>query len=125
MIGFKQEEKRIIEQTIDLYGTDLQCFVACEELAELIQAISKALRTDNDDNKDNLIEEMADVYIILEQLQELYTISDELINEKITEKLERQDKRNQKEMQEIGNELIKEIIIESIQKREERNRSGK
>ena len=48
------------------YGTDAQAMVHCEELAELIQAISKMRRARNggqDDAEayDNLVEEMADV----------------------------------------------------------------
>lgn len=45
---------------------DLCTTIAMEELAELIQAISKAKRGKL--NRDNLIEEIADVYLIIDWL---------------------------------------------------------
>lgn len=39
----------VIYDTLQLNDYDLQCFVECEELAELIQAISKAERLSNSD----------------------------------------------------------------------------
>ena len=98
-LSAKEEEffNDVIYDTLQLNDYDLQCFVACEELAELIQAISKAERFSSHDILDNYYEfieeqltgEIADVYII--------NISDSQIKEKIIKKLERQDERNKKE----------------------------
>lgn len=52
---------------------DLCSLIAMEECAELIQAISKAKRGKL--NKDNLTEEIADVFICLHWLQKIYDIS--------------------------------------------------
>lgn len=46
-----------------------------EECAELIQAISKAKR--GKINRDNMIEEIADVLICIEMLKQMYMISEE------------------------------------------------
>lgn len=57
-----------------------QLFIAVEECAELIQAISKCLRSKEAipiKGRMNLIEEMADIMICLEQLQIMYYIDDE------------------------------------------------
>lgn len=40
----------VIYETLQLHDYDLQCFVACEELAELIQAISKTQRLGSPDD---------------------------------------------------------------------------
>lgn len=115
MIKLSAKEKEffndVIYETLQLNDYDLQCFVACEELAELIQAISKAERlgsldiSDNRDIFDNYYEfieeqltgEIADVYIMLAQLLRIFNISDSQIKEKIIKKLKRQAERNKKE----------------------------
>lgn len=71
---------------INKYG-DKQLVVAVEELSELQKEICKSLR--GKDNKKNLIEEMADVYIMLDQLKIYYNISDDELNNKIIDKNER------------------------------------
>lgn len=61
-----------LEKAIDTYGKDMQLTVAVEELSELIKEICKNKR--GRDNRDNIIEEMADCYIMLEQLAIIYGI---------------------------------------------------
>lgn len=62
-----------------------------EECAEIIQTISKAKR--GKINRDNMIEEIADVLICIEMLKQMYMISDEKINKWIEKKQEREVKR--------------------------------
>ena len=80
------------------YGSDAQAMVHCEELAELIQAISKVRRVKNAGKDDsearyNLVEEMADVLICLSQMQAMYDIPDHAIQEMIYRKCARQEAR--------------------------------
>lgn len=52
--------------------------IAMEECSELIQAISKCLRSEDlipTETREHLIEEMADVTICLEQLMAMYSIT--------------------------------------------------
>lgn len=51
---------------------DLCTTIAMEELAELIQAISKAKRGKLD--YENMAEEIADVFIVIDWLREVYSI---------------------------------------------------
>ena len=67
-------DKRIISDSINHYGVNLQTTVCMEELTELIQAISKEKRGKSD--KNHLAEEMADVLICIEILKQAYQISD-------------------------------------------------
>lgn len=59
--------ENILYKTIKFYGEDSQYSQAQEELAELIVAISKVKRGFN--ARENLVEEIADVEIMLEQLK--------------------------------------------------------
>ncbi len=100
------------KQIADYYGYDIQSRQTCEELAELIQAICKhgrmsdgerALVTVDSPQRWNVKEEMADVHIMLDQMQYLLNISDEELDKEINRKLNRQIKRI-KELQEADNE---------------------
>lgn len=72
-------------------GENNQSTFCMEECAELIQAISKAKRGRID--RDNMIEEIADVLICIEMLKQMYMISDEKINKWIEKKQAREVKR--------------------------------
>lgn len=70
-------ETEIIREAIDYYGIDNQLMVAVEELAELQKEISKAYR--GVCNEQNMIEEIADVLIMIDQIKDYYQLSDESI----------------------------------------------
>lgn len=106
MIDTTLRQAKIIRETVNLHG-DKQYMVAVEEMAELMQAISKYLRIDNsgcDDMSqikkeqieriDNITAEMADVYIMLEELQFMLNIINADIRVVIDRKLNRQLERN-------------------------------
>ena len=92
-----------IKKIADTYGYDAQSRQLIEEMAELTQAINKAWRMGNDfDNllvqKRNIKEEIADVYIMLEQMKYLLNIYEDdietIINRKILRQLERIGAKN-------------------------------
>ena len=90
-------DESVIAKSVDHYGEEIQATVCMEECAELIQAISKAKRGRID--RDNMIEEIADVLICIEMLKQMYMISDEKINKWIEKKQVREVKRiSQKEL---------------------------
>ena len=79
---------------IDHYGKNDQTRIAMEELGELIQAINKAYRADGyGQAKINLVEEIADVMIMLEQMKIIYQISDGDIQWFVDNKCKRQLER--------------------------------
>lgn len=60
---------------IETFGIERQCRQAMEECAELIQAINKALRFPDDPKRlVQLMEEIADVKIMILQLEEMFGI---------------------------------------------------
>lgn len=69
--------KEIIEESIYVYGKELQSIVCMEELSELIQAISKEMRGRT--NKNHLAEEMADVLICIEMAAQIYGIDADVL----------------------------------------------
>ena len=79
--------KDIYQEDIETFGKDMQLTVAVEELSELTKEICKHKR--GADNKENIIEEIADVYIMLCQLEIIFGISFGDIYKAITFKLER------------------------------------
>ena len=69
-----------IQKLIKKNGIRYQSGIAQEECAELIQAISKCLRSKEAipiKERMNLIEEVADVMICIQQLQIMYHVTDE------------------------------------------------
>ena len=80
-----------LERAIEYYGKDMQLNVAIEEFSELIKEICKHKR--GADNLDNIIEEMADCYLMLSQLRIIFGIKVADISKIKLEKLERLEKR--------------------------------
>ena len=84
-------DSNVVKKSIEHYGANLQTVVCMEECAELIQAVSKMKR--GKDNRDNLIEEMADVMICIEILKQVYGISDNEIQNYVCQKQNRSIER--------------------------------
>ncbi len=82
--------KEIFKEMILKFG-DKQVIVAIEELSELQKELCKNLR--GKENASEVAEEIADVYIMLEQMKIWCNISEEEIQDKIEEKLKRTKER--------------------------------
>lgn len=83
--------KTILQKAIETYGAEAQLNVAIEELSELIKEICKHKR--GADNVVAIIEEMADVYIMLEQMQMIFDLGSTVIPDAIDLKVKRLKKR--------------------------------
>lgn len=70
---------------------DKQLIVAIEELSELQKELCKTLR--GNINKENIIEELADVYIMLDQIKIYFSITYNEVKEMIDKKIERTKER--------------------------------
>ena len=80
-----------LERAIETYGKDMQLTVAVEEMSELIKEICKNKR--GEDNRENIVEEIADCYIMLDQLILIFDIRSIEIKRVIDEKLARLEER--------------------------------
>lgn len=88
-----QERVNIIRKSCNKDSWQTKCVVAMEELSELSQQLSKQYRCSG--SIYSLIEEMADVYIVLTTIAMIFNLDDELIERAIDVKLYRECKRNQ------------------------------
>jgi hypothetical protein len=80
-----------LEKAIEVYGKDMQLNVAIEEFSELIKEICKHKR--GEDNLDNIMEEMADCYIMLQQMEIIFNIIPNKLISTTLKKLDRLAKR--------------------------------
>ena len=64
------EESQICKEAVKVFGKEQQTMMFIEECGELFQAISKHRRGFG--SKDNIIEEIADVEIMLEQIKHIF-----------------------------------------------------
>ena len=85
-----EEYASILEENIKEHGVAFETVIAMEECAELIQAISKVKRYGFvGEYRDNLIEEIADVSIVIREIMMIFGISVGDINEVIDSKIQR------------------------------------
>lgn len=88
--GMDEKKAAILEENIKQHGVVEETVIAMEECAELIQAISKVKRYGfSGEYKDNLIEEIADVSIVIRELMMIFGLSNGDINEVIDRKIQR------------------------------------
>jgi len=83
-----KSKKKIYEKAVEHWGIEAQVKVATEECAELIVALCKINRTVNGSSIVDVLEEIADVEIMLEQLKVIYD-HDNLVPELKKKKLKR------------------------------------
>jgi NTP pyrophosphatase (non-canonical NTP hydrolase) len=87
-------QKDFHKRNIAFHGEEETTTICMEECSELIKAISKCKRYGcNDKYRDSLVEEIADVLIIIGELKELYNLSEDEIEKVIESKIARQESR--------------------------------
>lgn len=84
---FLISQKEQLQKIIDHYGHRSQKEMLFEEFVELQKEVCKELRGKGD--KHHIEEELADVYVMLQQLQLIYGISDEKVELEVQKKIER------------------------------------
>ena len=93
----RKKIEKIFKKSIEIYGKEAQSRQAMEECAELIQAVNKMLRYEDRPAEPeyyaNLIEEIADVEIMLFQLKEMFYINETEVHEWKVKKAKREKER--------------------------------
>lgn len=91
----KELMNKVLAECIMRYGVQFQSNMVMEECAELIQAVNKVLRNgaSNVEIFNNLVEEIADVYLVIEQLKMIYLIDDSSIEDIMIQKITRQNNK--------------------------------
>lgn len=85
----QEREARILEDAIEAYGAEKQIDMMIEEMSELTKALCKYKRAQTDATVADVLEEMADVQIMLNQMALVFGD----FNEEEIAKLERLEKR--------------------------------
>lgn len=88
---FTEEQRKIMLNALGKYGVAAQDDIAIEEMSELTKAIIKSRRYNNSDTYENLCEELADVFIMCEQI--LMSLDKDKVQSYIDAKLERLNER--------------------------------
>ena len=84
--------KKTMKKALETWGLDSQILMSIEEMAELTQALLKQhFREYKPYTKEQVIDEIADVEIMMIQMKMIY--GEELIEKRISEKIERLQKR--------------------------------
>ena len=82
-----KNDRAVLKQAIETYGAEAQLNVAIEEFSELIKEICKHKRYM--DNTKAIIEEMADCYIMLEQMKMIFGLGSTVIPNAMDKKIKR------------------------------------
>ena len=82
---------KTFSKAIVKYGVHNQCVVAVEELSELQKEICKAVRGQL--HKEHLTEELADCWIMIEQLKMMFNITDADVQKIVWQKTARLKER--------------------------------
>jgi NTP pyrophosphatase (non-canonical NTP hydrolase) len=85
------EEIEIMRSAIRKNGKAMQTVVAIEEMSELQKGLTKFIRGKG--NRENLIEEVADVLVMITQIQLMYHIPDDEVERIMRLKLNRLKER--------------------------------
>lgn len=72
----KEDYQSTLEKAIRVWGEQIQCEIAIEEMSELIKELIKHFR--GVQNIEQLAEEIADVQIMLDQLQIIFNCSSQV-----------------------------------------------
>ena len=93
----EQYQREICEECVKKYGVESQINVAIEEMSELTKALCKWNRAElpgeTMELRDHVMEELADVIIMTEQLKIMFAAADEELKDHIRFKLNRQKER--------------------------------
>ena len=84
-------QKNALVKALEKFGSISELIITVEELSELQKEVTKQLR--NEGKMENLVEEMADVYIVMEYLKMIFAITDDDINKEVEKKLNRLENR--------------------------------
>ena len=91
---FTVEDAKTLQAAHETYGAHKQIGVAAEECTELAKELIKAFRYDDFEDavkntKENVVDEVADVLIVLDHILNLYSITTSDLQPHITKKLDR------------------------------------
>lgn len=93
-MSLTDKQKEILQQCRETYGDTAQILVSIEELNELACVLAKYPRYDDPNRavaelKNKALDEVADVFIVLDHITNILELNDQEISERITKKVQR------------------------------------
>ena len=89
-VQFTDDEIKIMQTALDRWGINAQVGQTVEECAELIVALQKYVnRTPQLESVDNILDEIADVEMMLAQMRLVFGIDDDTLRKRIEYKFEK------------------------------------
>lgn len=93
-IYLTQKQKKVLAKARETYGDSAQILVANEELCELAAVCAKFPRySDREDAKqklhDKAVDEVADVFVILEHVVNIFGLTEKELTDRVTAKIDR------------------------------------
>jgi len=86
---FTEGEIKIMQTALDRWGLHAQVGQTVEECAELIVALQKYYRLPNEEAVKNILDEIADVEMMLAQMRIVFGIDDDTLRKRIEYKFEK------------------------------------
>lgn len=83
------KNSKMCVEVVNKFGHGIQMIKAVEEMAELTQAICKAFGSKSKVDMENAREELADVAVVLAELQFIFGMTDKELNDRAEIKLEK------------------------------------
>lgn len=112
-ILLSESSAEILKKALATYGGRNQEDIAIEEMSELTKALIKNRRYNTEETRANIIEELADVLIMVSQLIILYDAPTDFLSAKIDRLKKRLDEEPKKEEKKVF--LVKTTIIEGLE----------
>lgn len=117
------KQTTLLQETVEKFGHERQVDKAIEEMGELAQALLKDRYAEDDAFTENVYEELADVFITLNELMFIYP--HQKLAEKVNEKLERLEKivhpTNEMPVTDEVADVLSEILIKVYERGMERD----
>ena len=89
-LQFTDDEIKIMQTALGRWGLNAQVGQTVEECAELIVALQKYVnRTPQPESVDNILDEIADVEMMLAQMRLVFNIDDDALRKRIEHKFEK------------------------------------
>lgn len=92
--GMTEEQDAVLRRALELWGVDAQVRQTLEELTELQLAFLKWWRKPTDDRTHNVIEELADVKVMIRQMEMVF--DEDSVQQVVAQKIERLETRYMK-----------------------------
>lgn len=90
-LELNDRQAEIYASSLASYGKEGELLIAIEEMSELTKELVKNMR--GRDNIDKITEELADVYVTIEQIKRIFEISDASVHAIANEKIDRLEQR--------------------------------